>query len=79
MQFSQLRSILSATSGGQKAISMLDTISCSIEHLEQLKWQIVTGKKILAGDRPRLIGHKKVARFFLATRLAAYVTMFMID
>ncbi|MCB9831425.1 MAG: hypothetical protein H6807_03050 [Planctomycetes bacterium] len=40
--------------------------------------QIVTGRKILAGDRSRLPGHKKLAVFFLAARLAAYVTMFML-
>ena len=41
--------------------------------------QIISGKKILAGDRTKLISHKKVAKLFLVTRFAAYVTMFMID
>lgn len=40
--------------------------------------QIVSGKKILAGDRTRLPGHKTVAKVFLLSRLAAYITMFMV-
>ncbi|MCA9320890.1 MAG: DUF420 domain-containing protein [Planctomycetes bacterium] len=38
--------------------------------------QIISGRKILAGDRTQLIAHKKWARIFLTMRLLAYVTMF---
>ncbi len=40
--------------------------------------QIISGKKILAGDRTRLDRHKTVARVFLLARLGAYITMFML-
>lgn len=40
--------------------------------------QILSGKKLLAGQRVALIGHQKGARFFLVTRFAAFITMFMV-
>lgn len=39
--------------------------------------QIVTGRKLLAGDRSRLRFHKLVARGFIVTRVLAYVTMYL--
>ena len=38
--------------------------------------QIISGKKILKGDRSVLPAHKRWAKIFLVTRVAAYVTMF---
>ena len=40
--------------------------------------QILSGKKVMAGDRSSLVTHKKVARLFIVMRLAAYITMFML-
>ncbi len=40
--------------------------------------QIVSGRRIMAGDRARIIAHKRTATIFLVTRLAAYITMFMV-
>lgn len=40
--------------------------------------QILTGKKVLNGDRTALPSHIKYAKFFLLTRLGAYITMFMV-
>ncbi len=42
-------------------------------------FQIISGKKILKGDRTALPGHQKMARVFILTRLAAYITMFLLD
>ncbi|MFT7620215.1 MAG: uncharacterized membrane protein YozB (DUF420 family) [Planctomycetota bacterium] len=40
--------------------------------------QIMSGKKVLNGDRTALPSHIKVAKFFLLTRFGAYITMFMV-
>lgn len=40
--------------------------------------QIRSGIKIMKGDHVAIIGHKKAAKFFIATRLLAYITMFML-
>lgn len=39
--------------------------------------QIRSGRRIQKGDRSLLPGHKKVAVFFLISRVAAYATMWM--
>ena len=40
--------------------------------------QLVTGRKLMRGARSALAAHKVTAKVFLATRVLAYVTMYLV-
>ena len=39
--------------------------------------QIMSGRRLARGERGVLLRHKKVARYFVITRVLAYITMFV--
>ncbi|MEE9394268.1 MAG: hypothetical protein V3W41_17350 [Planctomycetota bacterium] len=66
-------------SGGSGA-ELIDNIHAALATLSIVGYiiQIVTGIKIMKGRGDLLALHKKAAVFFILTRLAAYITMWMV-